>query len=165
MSGRFVLRFVIDEAVHFADSPSVRIERSDASGGDRVRACNPGGWEPVEWDELLDGRLGPWTMALDGERVVAICHTPRPMTADRAECGVWTNPAFRGRGYAAAVTAAWAELLRATRRELVYSCDETNASSRRVAERLGLRLVARTWEEQPSDGNKLHPLCSLSARS
>lgn len=161
MSGRFVLRFVIDEEVRFALPSSVRIVRSDAHSGDRLRAANPGGWEPIEWDELLDGRLGPWTMALDGERVVAICHTPGPMTAASAECGVWTDPAFRGRGYAAAVTAAWAALLRPTGRELVYSCDETNASSRRVAERLGLRLVARTWEEQRSDGNKLHPLCSL----
>ena len=160
MSGRFVLRFVIDEHVAFASA--VRIERSDSYRGESLRARNPGGWEPVEWDELLDGRLGPWTMAFDGERVVAICHTPRAMTAQSAECGVWTDPAFRGRGYAAAVTAAWAALLRPTGRELVYSCDETNASSRRVAERLGLRLVARTWEEERSDGDsKLHPLCSL----
>ena len=160
MTGRFVLRFVIDEHVGFA-SP-VRIERLDAYRGDRLRGANPGGWEPVEWDELLDGRLGPWAFALEGERVVAICHTPVAMTAGSAECGVWTDPAFRGRGYAAAVTAAWAAMLRPTGRALMYRCDETNVSSRRVAERLGLRLVGRTWEPERADGEgKLHPLCSL----
>lgn len=161
MAGRFVLSFVIDEHVRFA-SP-VRIARSDSCRDDRLRAANPGGWEPGEWDELLDGRLGPWAFALEGECVVAICHTPLPMTATSAECGVWTDPAFRGRGYAAATTAAWAALLRPTGRELVYRCDETNASSRRVAERLGLRLVARTWELERADGDgsNLHPLCSL----
>jgi RimJ/RimL family protein N-acetyltransferase len=160
VAGRFVLRFVIDERVRF-HSP-VRIERSDAYDGERLRGANPGGWEPVEWDELLDGRLGPWAMAIDGERVVSICHTPVAMTAASAECGVWTDPQFRARGYAAAVTAAWAAMLRSSGRELVYRCDETNASSQRVAQRLGLRLVERRWEPYRADGDdKLHPLCSL----
>jgi RimJ/RimL family protein N-acetyltransferase len=164
VSGRFVLRFVIDEQVGF-ESP-VHIERSDAHGGDRLRGANPGGWEPVEWDELLDGRLGPWAMAREGERVVSICHTPLAMTPSSAECGVWTDPAFRGRGYAAAVTAAWATLLRPTGRALFYSCDETNASSRRVAERLGLRSLGRVWRDDgDDDGGKLHPLCTLRRRA
>src|SRR5689334_20188089 len=25
-----------------------------------LRGANPGNWEPVEWDELLEGKLGPW---------------------------------------------------------------------------------------------------------
>jgi predicted GNAT family acetyltransferase len=41
-------------------------------------------------------------MATEAERVVSICHTPRPVTARAAECGVWTHPAVRGRGYGAA---------------------------------------------------------------
>ena len=56
--------------------PGVRVERSDhplsGSLAAALRGANPGNWEPVEWDELLDGRLGPWTMVLDGDRAVSI---------------------------------------------------------------------------------------------
>jgi hypothetical protein len=44
---------------------------------------------------------------------------------------------FRGQGHAAAVTAAWASLMRPTGRSLSYSTSRTNMSSQRVA--------ARSW--------------------
>jgi hypothetical protein len=90
----------------------VAIERSDGGGADRLRGANPGNWHPVEWDELLDGRLGPWTMVMQDGRAISICHTPGPLTARTAECGVWTAPPFRGRGYAAATASAWVALVR-----------------------------------------------------
>jgi hypothetical protein len=150
-----------DDVRHGAQVP---IERSDTSDTAPLRDANPGNWHPVEWVELLDGRLGPWTMIVDGGRAVSICHTPKPVTARGAECGVWTDPAFRGRGYAAAVTAAWAAIVRPTGRHLFYSTDEGNASSRRVAGRLGLRLVGWLWRLSPAtddERDRLHPLCSL----
>jgi hypothetical protein len=154
--------FVFPDDVRYGgDLP---IERSDRAGAASLRHANPGNWHPVEWDELVDGRLGPWTMIVDGGRAVSICHTPRPMTARAAECGVWTEPAFRGRGYAAAVTAAWADIVRPSGRHLFYSTTTDNRSSQRVAERLRLRWIGWTWHLRPvtdGDRDRLHPLCSL----
>jgi hypothetical protein len=124
---------------------SAVITRSGGADADVFRARNPGNWAPDEWDDLIEGRIGPWAMATIGGRVVSICHTPRVMTARAAECGVWTAPEFRGHGHAASVTAAWAELLEPTGRHLFYSTDARNRSSRRVAARLGLREIGWTW--------------------
>jgi RimJ/RimL family protein N-acetyltransferase len=138
--------------------------RSDGGNEESLRKANPGNWHPVEWDELLEGRLGPWAMAMDGERVVSICHTPGPLTGRTAECGVWTAPAYRGRGYGAAVTAEWAAIVRPSGRYLFYSTDAENLSSQRLTRRLGLRPLGWTWRlARPVDGekNNLHPLCSL----
>ena len=144
------------------------IECSDRAPADWLRGANPGNWHPVEWDELLDGRLGPWAFALQGERVVSICHTPGPITERSAECGVWTEPQFRGRGYAAATASAWAALVRSPARTLFYSTDADNRSSQRVAQRLGLAPIGWTWRlRRPRGVNGLHvhPLCSLYPRA
>ncbi|WP_433425378.1 GNAT family N-acetyltransferase [Microtetraspora malaysiensis] len=131
------LRFDVSVAVLRSDRPA------DAG---RVRAIRPGNWEPDEWEELLDGGHGaPWTMIADGDRVASICHTPRRTRAG-AEAGTWTDPAFRGRGYAAATTAAWADLLSADCPHLFYSTSADNLSSQRVAGRLGLRAIGWLWK-------------------
>ncbi len=57
-------------------------------------------------------------MLVDG-RAVAICDSAR-RTAHVAEAGVDTPPEFRGRGYAALVTAAWAQAIRAAGITPVY---------------------------------------------
>jgi RimJ/RimL family protein N-acetyltransferase len=148
-----------------ASEPAVHIERSDTSSGAALRSANPGNWQPVEWEELLDGRLGPWAIAVEGDRAVSICHTPRPLTTRAAECGVWTDPAFRGRGYAAALTSAWAAIVRPSGRYLFYSTEADNLSSQRVVERLGLRPLGWTWRlgraRGGADGGAVHPLSSL----
>ena len=154
--------FLIEEGTRF--SSPVRIERSDGAGRDALRRANPGNWQPVEWNELVDGSLGPWTMALEGERVVSICHTPGPLGPRGAECGVWTDAAFRGRGLAAAVTAEWAALLRPSGRHLFYGTDAENLSSQRVTQRLGLRPLGWTWRlgrARPHGDERVHPLSSL----
>jgi RimJ/RimL family protein N-acetyltransferase len=140
---------------------SMHILRSDASGGGELRCLNPGNWEPDEWDDLLDGVLGPWAIAVADGVVASICHTPAPMTAQAAECGVWTHPGYRGQGYAAAVTATWADILRPSARSLFYSTDAENRSSRRVAERLNLRLIGWAWRltaAKHGDQVRRHPL-------
>lgn len=142
----------------------LHVERSDAPLLPALRDANPGNWHPVEWNELLDGTLGPWAIALDHGLVVSICHTPVPLTARGAECGVWTAPPFRGRGYAAAVVAEWAAILKPSGRHLFYSTRADNYSSQRVAQRLQLRLLGWTWRvgaETDDDTNAVHPLCSL----
>ena len=82
---------------------------------------------------------------MDGDRVVSNCHTPR--FNDRgAEAGTWTDPDYRGRGYAAATTAAWASLMAHSDRHLFYSTSADNISSQRVAERLSLPLIGWMWQ-------------------
>lgn len=149
-----------------AVASEVVVERSDRPLPAGLRAANPGNWDPVEWGELLDGRLGPWTLVMAGAQAVSICHTPGAMTARAAECGVWTAPGFRGRGLAAATAAAWVPLVRAPGRWLYYSTDADNRSSQRVAERLGLRLLGWTWRlhRAPDRARRgVHPLCSLAS--
>ncbi len=135
--------YLIPETISF--EPSVALVRSDTRGAPSLRAANPGNWEPDEWAQLLDGQLGPWVMAVRDGQVISICHTP-VSRARGAEAGVWTRPEFRGQGHAAAVTAAWAALMRPTGRHLFYSIARGNVSSQRVAARLRLRPIGWLWQ-------------------
>ncbi|HZC17844.1 MAG TPA: GNAT family N-acetyltransferase, partial [Caulobacteraceae bacterium] len=80
----------------------------------------------------------PWCVALDGDDIAAMAFATN-LAQSGAEIGVFTFPGFRGRGFAAAATAGWSSLKSLEGRELIYSTRLTNASSRRVAARLGLR--------------------------
>lgn len=82
----------------------------------------------------------PWCVALDGGTIVSIAFTAR-LSAVGAEVGVATPSRFRGRGFAASTTAAWASLRSLGGRTLFYSTDVTNVSSVRVADRLRLAFV------------------------
>ena len=126
--------------------PPSRVVRSDVNEVAPLRDRNPGNWAADEWNELLDGKLGPWAMAVVDERIVSIAHTPRRMTNRAAECGVWTDADFRGRGHAASVAAAWSRILEPTGRHLFYSTSHDNRSSQAVAtRRLKLREIGWTW--------------------
>jgi len=82
----------------------------------------------------------PWCVALIAGEIAAMAFAARigPFGAD---VGVYTFPGFRGRGLAAAVTAAWSSLPELADRTLFYSTHLANRSSRRVIERLGLRRI------------------------
>jgi RimJ/RimL family protein N-acetyltransferase len=156
--------YVIEPHVGFATP--IAIVCSDSAGSAPLLHLNPGNWEEDEWAELLDGALGPWAMAVVEEQVVSICHTPQRMTARAAECGVWTHPDFRGHGYAAAVTAAWAAILQPSGRYLFYSTDASNRSSQRVAARLRLRPIGWRWSLARADreqSSQRHPLSRRSS--
>jgi RimJ/RimL family protein N-acetyltransferase len=142
-------------------SSSARIHRSDEAM-ESLRDKNPGNWHPVEWHELLDGKLGPCTMAVEHDVVVSICHTPHAPTARAAEAGVWTHADHRGRGHGAAATAAWAELLRPSCRHLFYSTDADNQSSQRVADRLRMRPLGHVDKLGHTRAQRYHPLSVLS---
>jgi hypothetical protein len=153
------LAYLIEPGVPFVTRPD--IVRSDTSNSVALRPLNPGNWEHDEWNHLLDGILGPWAMAIAGGRVISLCHTPVPMTDSAAECGVWTHPDARGRGYAAAVTATWADILRPSGRSLFYGTDVQNLSSQRVAQRLELRPLGWNWSLiaiDPVQRSQRHPL-------
>jgi GNAT superfamily N-acetyltransferase len=82
----------------------------------------------------------PWCIAVDGAEIASIAFAAR-LGAIGAEIGVYTLPKYRGRGFAAAVTASWASLESLRQRALFYSTAKTNRSSQRVAARLGLRRI------------------------
>src|SRR6266571_2261089 len=54
--------YLIPETISF--EATVALVRSDAGEVESLRAANPGNWEPDEWAHLLEGRLGPWVMAV-----------------------------------------------------------------------------------------------------
>jgi hypothetical protein len=76
-------------------------------------------------------------IVVDG-RAVSVCYSAR-RTDTVAEAGVDTAETFRGRGYAALVTAAWAQAIRAAGITPVYSTSDDNHASQAVARKLGLR--------------------------
>lgn len=77
------------------------------------------------------------------DRAVSICYSAR-RTGAVAEAGVDTAEAFRGRGHAALVTAAWAKAIRADGITPVYSTSDDNLASQAVARKMGLRQVG--WD-------------------
>jgi hypothetical protein len=82
----------------------------------------------------------PWCAALDAGEIASVAFAAR-LGRMGAEVGVYTVPRYRGHGFAAAVTASWASIPSLDRRALFYSTHKTNRSSRRVAARLGLRMI------------------------
>jgi RimJ/RimL family protein N-acetyltransferase len=101
-------------------------------------------WTAGEWRDLLESKTGPFAIARLGGAVASICHTSR-LAARSAEAGVWTAPAYRGRGLAPAVTAAWANLFDLGKFTLFYSTSADNQASQRVAAKLGLREIGWLW--------------------
>ena len=72
-------------------------------------------------------------------RLASLCYSARN-TPIAAEAGVDTLEEFRGRGYAPAVVAAWARVVREEGRIPLYSTSWDNLASRSVARKLGLVL-------------------------
>ncbi|MDP9237452.1 MAG: GNAT family N-acetyltransferase [Chloroflexota bacterium] len=120
------------------------IVRSDGDSSEPLTPPDNANWSAEEWHELIDGAFGPWAIAIDGGRVVSICHSAR-LTDRGAEAGTWTAPGHRGRGLAAATTAAWSSLFDRTTHDLFYSTAADNHSSQNVAKRLNLRQIGWLW--------------------
>lgn len=92
-------------------------------------------WLP-EWQCYATTGLPLVAVLVDGA-AVSVCACVRfPGTA--TEAGVETHRAFRGRGHAVAVTAAWAQAVRAHGMFPLYGTSWRNRASQRVAAKLGL---------------------------
>ncbi len=79
----------------------------------------------------------PFVIHVEDGKAVAVCCSVR-RTADAHEAGVETAAAYRHRGHAAHVTAAWATAVRALGAVPLYSTSWDNVASRALAARLGL---------------------------
>ena len=127
--------------VHTEAGPAYRFPRDPPASSDVV-AITPAHAELLrahlgEWaDEVADRQ--PMRALLIDDDAVCLCGSVR--IGDVAhEAGVETAQAFRGRGYAARVVAAWAIAVRELGRVPLYSTSWENAASRAVARKLGLR--------------------------
>jgi RimJ/RimL family protein N-acetyltransferase len=90
------------------------------------------GWTAAE----IPGRV-PILAVVEGGYPVSVCFCAR-LSDEAAEAGVETAAAFRGRGFAPRVTAAWAAAIRASGRIPLYSTALENTASLAVARKLGL---------------------------
>jgi hypothetical protein len=86
-----------------------------------------------------------FAVVADGS-AVAVCFSAR-RGGTAAEAGVETLSAFRGHGYATAVTSAWAQSIQQAGLIPIYSTGWANLASQGVARRLGLRIFGSdvTW--------------------
>lgn len=98
------------------------------------------GWE---LGEISAGRA-PVMAVIEQGYPVSICFCAR-RSDNAAAAGLETAEAFRGRGFGARVTAAWASEIRATGRVPLYSAAWTNAASLAVTRKLGLTPHASFW--------------------
>jgi hypothetical protein len=125
--------------------PDVAIVRFDGPEGQRLLARLAEAGMPAHLVEAgfttLKDLWAPWCAAMVDEAIAALCFAAR-IGPRGLEAGVYTFPGFRGRGLAAAVTAAWSSLSGLANKTLFYSTSRDNRSSQRVAERLGLRRFA-----------------------
>ncbi|MAF51678.1 MAG: GNAT family N-acetyltransferase [SAR202 cluster bacterium] len=97
------------------------------------------GWTADE----IPGRSPIFAIVDDGHAVSTCCCARQ--SEDAAEAGVETAADYRGRGYAATVTAAWALAIRASGRIPLYSTSWDNTASLAVARKLGLIAYASDW--------------------
>lgn len=97
------------------------------------------GWTSAELPERA-----PIVAILEDGYPVSVCFCAR-RSDEAAAAGVETASSFRGRGFAPAVTAAWARAIRATGRLPLYSTSWDNAASLAVARKLGLVPYASSW--------------------
>lgn len=107
---------------------------------ERELATNFHGWVPGE----ISNGCAPVMAIVEDGAPVSICFSAR-RSRTGAVAGVDTGERYRGRGYAARVTAAWALAIRARKMTPLYNTSWSNEASRAVAKKLGLVTVGSSW--------------------
>ena len=117
---------------------------SDTPEGDKLQAAfaEKGLPKPMRDAGFLtvEDLWKPWCIAREGDQVASIAFAAR-LGKTGAAIGVYTFPGYRGRGFAAAVTARWSQLPELQDTVLFYGARKDNMSSRRVIERLSLPQI------------------------
>ncbi|MEZ4708594.1 MAG: GNAT family N-acetyltransferase [Caldilineaceae bacterium] len=113
---------------------TVRIDQSNLH-----LAQGPFAWLHEEWHLVQPGMA--W---VERDAVASVCFSSR-LTPHAAEAGLWTAEEYRGRGYAAAVVAAWARAVQQSGRRPLYSTSWDNLASQAVARKLGLIFYGEDW--------------------
>ena len=134
-------------AIRLSDGPAFEFPDSlnEPSGvvvveDERLLEYHFRGWLPGE----IEAGCGPVLAIVEGSRPVSICFCAR-RSEIAAEAGVETAQPYRGKGYAARVTAAWAIAIRNSGRIPLYSTSWTNHASLTVARKLNLVPYANSW--------------------
>ena len=137
-------RTLVDGEVYFG--PAFTFPKTIRQPDDTVRvsalpilARHFSGWTAAE----IPGRA-PIAAVVDDGHAVSVCFCARRSGA-AAEAGLETAEAYRGRGFGAQVTAAWALAVRASGRVPLYSTSWENGASLAVARKLGLVAYACGW--------------------
>ncbi|NIY65383.1 hypothetical protein SMALB_3373 [Streptomyces malaysiensis] len=137
--------FVFPDRLSIPDPAPLPIIISTTDGQRAAQhLIRPDNWQPGEWNELINGRMGEWAMAVHDREPVSICFTPAS-NASAAEAGIWTRPDFRGKRLAPAVVAAWSRREHRTKTVLFYSTTADNHASQSVARSLGLTPLGWIW--------------------
>ncbi|VWM09533.1 GNAT family N-acetyltransferase [Burkholderia lata] len=141
------LVYPLPHALGFDTDPRVALIDGDSDAGRRLLHAlsthgMPEGLFSMGFRRVAD-LWAPWCAAVVDGEVASVAFAAR-LSEVGAELGLATAPAFRGRGLAAAVTAAWSRLPSLQTRTLFYSTDRDNRASQRVASRLGLTLRGTT---------------------
>jgi hypothetical protein len=93
--------------------------------------------EGFEWLAAEIDCVQPCAGIIREDRIVSLCRSVR-ISPGAHEAGLETALAFRGRGYASAVTAAWAAAVRSRGSLPLYSTSWENKASQRVAQKSSL---------------------------
>lgn len=80
----------------------------------------------------------PCTAIVEDEKIVSLCCSAR-QSNEAAEASVYTSKKYRGKGYGAAVTQAWAQQVQQQGKTALYSTTWDNFASQGVARTLGLK--------------------------
>jgi len=128
-----------------AECDAAIVCEGSAEGGALVERIRREGVPPGLYDAGfvdLTHFWSPWVVALVGGDIAAMAFCVRDGLMAR-EIGVYTVERYRGRGYAAAVTAAWSGM-HPRHPMLFYSTHRDNLSSQRVIARLQLPFLGES---------------------
>lgn len=116
--------------------------RPEPTGALLAMTTADAGYLPGDFAALIEElpTWQPFVGLVEEGKVVSVCRSVR-ITPAAHEAGVETLPAFRGRGYASNVVAAWARLVQQMGAIPMYSTSWENRASQAVARRLGLHQV------------------------
>ena len=120
------------------------------------RVAQPSDVTLVDKLDLLERNFRGWIAAeipwrspivsvMDCGYPVSVCFCATRSSETAVEAGLETAAAFRGRGFASRVTAAWACAIRASGRIPLYSTSWSNTATLAVARKLGLEQYATDW--------------------